>query len=69
MIRRWRTDPGRETPVGPPLERRIPPEACVRDARRAGLALMDERSLLPHQYFLVLGRRSPRARRRNRIRA
>jgi len=38
-------------------------------ARRAGLALIDERSLLPHQYFLVLGRRSPRARRRNRIRA
>src|SRR5213594_2897334 len=47
----------RETPVGPPLERRIPSEAFVRDARRAGLALMGERSLLPHQYFLVLGRR------------
>ena len=47
----------RETPVGPPLERRIPSEAFVRDARRAGLALMGERSLLPRQYFLVLGRR------------
>ena len=47
----------RETPVGPPLERRIPSEAFVRDARRAGLALMGERSLLRHQYFLVLGRR------------
>jgi len=43
--------------VGPPLERRIPSEAFVRDARRVGLALMGERSLLPRQYFLVLGRR------------
>jgi len=47
----------RETPVGPPLERRIPSKAFVRAARRAGLALMGERSLLSHQYFLVLGRR------------
>ena len=47
----------REMPVGPPLERRIPSEAFVRDARRAGLALMGERSLLLHHYFFVLGRR------------
>lgn len=47
----------RETPVGPPLERRIAPGAFLRDARRAGLALLGARRLLPHQYFLVLGRR------------
>jgi hypothetical protein len=46
----------RETPVGPPLERRIAPEAFLRAARGPGLTLMRSRYLLPHQYFLVLGR-------------
>lgn len=47
----------RETPVGPPVERRITPETFLRDARRAGLALMKECRILPHQYFLMLERR------------
>lgn len=53
----------RETPVGPPLERRVTPEAFLRAARSAGLALIRAREILPHQYFLVLGRvRAARAR-------
>lgn len=47
----------RETPVGPPPERRIAPEVFLRDARRAGLALKRTHRLLPHQYFVVLERR------------
>jgi ubiquinone/menaquinone biosynthesis C-methylase UbiE len=47
----------RETPVGPPLERRISREAFLRDARRAGLRLVREATFLPYQYCLVL---SPR---------
>ena len=47
----------RETPVGPPVEQRVAPETFLRDARRAGLTLLGSRSLLPHQYFLLLGRR------------
>ncbi len=53
----------RETPVGPPVEHRIAREEFLRDARRAGLALVAEHCFLPYQYFLVLGlrpRRSPR---------
>ena len=46
----------RETPVGPPLKRRIPRDAFLRDARRAGLALIAEHRVLPYQYFLVLRR-------------
>jgi len=46
----------RETPVGPPLERRVAPETFLRAARSAGLTLLGARDLLPHQYFLVLGR-------------
>lgn len=46
----------RETPVGPPLERRIPRAAFLGDARRAGLALVAEHRVLPYQYFLVLRR-------------
>jgi ubiquinone/menaquinone biosynthesis C-methylase UbiE len=44
----------RETPVGPPLERRIAREAFLRDARRAGLCLVREMTFLPYQYCLVL---------------
>jgi arsenite methyltransferase len=48
----------RETPVGPPLERRVPREAFLQDAARAGFVLAREHEFLPHQYFLVLRRRS-----------
>ena len=44
----------RETPVGPPVDRRTAREAFLRDARRAGLALVAEHRFLPHQYFLVV---------------
>ena len=44
----------RETPVGPPLERRIARETFLRDARRAGLRLVREAAFLPYQYCLVL---------------
>jgi ubiquinone/menaquinone biosynthesis C-methylase UbiE len=46
----------RETPVGPPLERRIARDTFLRDARRAGLTLVAEHRWLPYQYFLVFRR-------------
>jgi cyclopropane fatty-acyl-phospholipid synthase-like methyltransferase len=50
----------RETPVGPPVERRVAREDFLADARRAGLALVAEHDFLPHQYFVVLAPRSGR---------
>jgi ubiquinone/menaquinone biosynthesis C-methylase UbiE len=47
----------REGPVGPPAGRRVPVEKFLHDARRAGLWRVDEHRFLPHQYFLVLGRK------------
>jgi cyclopropane fatty-acyl-phospholipid synthase-like methyltransferase len=44
----------RDTPVGPPLARRIAREDFLRDAAAAGLAVASEETFLPHQYFLVL---------------
>jgi ubiquinone/menaquinone biosynthesis C-methylase UbiE len=41
---------------GPPPRRRVPRARFLRDARRAGLRLVGERSFLPHQYFLELRR-------------
>jgi predicted methyltransferase len=41
---------------GPPPRRRVPRARFLRDARRAGLALVGERTFLPHQYFLELRR-------------
>jgi SAM-dependent methyltransferase len=52
----------RETPVGPPLGRRVPLARFLRHARRAGLWRVGEQRFLPHQYFLELGRKkAPRA--------
>ena len=45
-----------ETEFGPPPKRRVPRARFLRDARRAGLKLVGERSFLPHQYFLELRR-------------
>lgn len=50
----------RETPVGPPVERRVARETFLRDARRAGFRLVREATFLPYQYCLVL---APLARR------
>jgi SAM-dependent methyltransferase len=44
------------TEFGPPPRRRISRARFLRDARRAGLRLVAERAILPHQYFLVLRR-------------
>lgn len=44
----------RETPVGPPLEVRVSREAFLAAARAAGLEVLEELELLPHQYVLVL---------------
>ena len=52
----------RETPVGPPVDRRVAREEFLQDARRAGLTLVAEHRFLPYQYFLVLTRRDRRDR-------
>jgi predicted methyltransferase len=44
------------TEFGPPTKIRVPRARFLRDARRAGLRLVADRRLLPHQYFLVLRR-------------
>ncbi|HEX9818997.1 MAG TPA: class I SAM-dependent methyltransferase [Methylomirabilota bacterium] len=41
---------------GPPPKRRVPRARFLREARRAGLRLVADRALLPHQYFLELRR-------------
>jgi predicted methyltransferase len=43
-----------KTDFGPPARRRVSRARFLRDARRAGLSLVADRPLLPHQYFLVL---------------
>ncbi len=50
----------RETPVGPPVERRVARETFLADARRAGLRLVREPTFLPYQYFLILDPLAPR---------
>jgi len=44
----------RELPVGPPVAHKIAPDDFLRDARAAGLELVEEHDFLPYQYFLVL---------------
>jgi len=49
-----------KTPVGPPVAHRVPREEFLRNARRAGLALVAEHRFLPYQYFVVLRHSRPR---------
>jgi ubiquinone/menaquinone biosynthesis C-methylase UbiE len=44
----------RELPVGPSVERKVAREEALLAGEQAGLALVDEPSFLPYQYFLVL---------------
>jgi SAM-dependent methyltransferase len=45
-----------KTEFGPPAGRRVSRTRFLRDARRAGLRLVADRPVLPHQYFLLLRR-------------
>jgi cyclopropane fatty-acyl-phospholipid synthase-like methyltransferase len=42
-----------ESPIGPPAEHRIPPEAVAQELAQAGYAKVQALALLPNQYFLV----------------
>jgi ubiquinone/menaquinone biosynthesis C-methylase UbiE len=44
----------REMPVGPPLEHKVAREDFLSAAKAAGLEVVEEKTFLPHQYFLVL---------------
>ena len=44
----------RPTPVGPPLEHRLSRQEFITEATAAGLQVVGEPMLLPHQYFVVL---------------
>ena len=46
----------RETPKGPPMDRRIPADKIIAAARRAGLRLTARHDFLPYQDFLVFTR-------------
>ncbi len=47
----------RETPMGPPVARRVSREDFRRDAEAAGLEVLTEPELLEHQYVIVLAPR------------
>lgn len=44
----------RPTPVGPPLDHRLSRQEFITEATAAGLEVVGEPILLPHQYFIVL---------------
>ncbi len=44
----------RPTPTGPPLDHRVARETFLEEAKGAGLALAEEPTFLPYQYFLIL---------------
>jgi ubiquinone/menaquinone biosynthesis C-methylase UbiE len=47
----------RELPVGPPADHKVSREAFLAAAAEAGLAVVEERTFLPYQYFLALAPR------------
>lgn len=51
-------DHRRDSPTGPPVAMRLPPETIVAEMKRAGYVLAAEHGFLPRQHFLVF-RRAP----------
>ncbi|MEK7469936.1 MAG: class I SAM-dependent methyltransferase [Planctomycetota bacterium] len=49
-----------DLPVGPPDEMKLAPEVVRSELELSGLVQTAEESFLPHQYFLVFRKRSPR---------
>jgi len=43
----------RELPVGPPVDHKLAREECLEQIRAAGLQVLSEHDILPHQYFLI----------------
>jgi predicted methyltransferase len=43
----------KKTPVGPPMEMRLPRDEVVRELEQNGFRLLKEHAFLPYQYFLV----------------
>jgi len=52
----------REMPVGPPVEHKVSREDFLAVASGAGLDLVEEKTFLAHQYFLVLQPKGSRPR-------
>jgi SAM-dependent methyltransferase len=46
-----------DSPTGPPVKHRIPPDQVKAEMERAGYRLEDQPDFLPHQYFLVFALR------------
>ena len=46
-----------DSPTGPPVKHRIPPEQVKAEMERAGYRLAEQPDLLPYQYFLVFAPR------------
>ena len=46
-----------DSPTGPPVKHRIPPEQVKAEMERAGYRLAEQLDFLPHQYFLVFAPR------------
>jgi len=44
----------RQMPVGPPLSHKVARKDFLKDAKAAGLELVEEPTFLPYQYFLIL---------------
>ena len=47
-----------DSPIGPPVEHRIPPEKVTEELAAAGYALAESQDFLPRQYFLVFRARA-----------
>ncbi len=43
----------RELPVGPPPEHKLEPELVTREMQEAGWKLVEQKTFLPYQYFLI----------------
>lgn len=51
-------DPKRESPLGPPLEERVPEDIVIKEAEETGFYLFEKHKCMPYHYFLIFKKKS-----------
>jgi ubiquinone/menaquinone biosynthesis C-methylase UbiE len=51
-------DPAKQSPIGPPIEMKVPENILVKEVERAGFELIEKHNFMPYHYFLVFRKKS-----------
>lgn len=51
-------DPAKQSPIGPPIEVKVPENTVIKELERSGFELIQKHNFMPYHYFLVFRKKS-----------